>query len=31
LIEALAKRFEVSAQAMKFRLITLGVIEPDQG
>jgi Zn-dependent peptidase ImmA (M78 family) len=29
LIESLAKRFDVSAQAMKYRLTTLGVIEPD--
>jgi Zn-dependent peptidase ImmA (M78 family) len=29
LIESLAKRFEVSTQAMKFRLVNLGVIEPD--
>lgn len=30
LIDALARRFEVSSQAMKYRLITLGIIEPDQ-
>ena len=29
LVERLSKRFEVSAQAMKYRLVTLGVIEPD--
>jgi Zn-dependent peptidase ImmA (M78 family) len=29
LIDALAERFDVSTQAMKFRLVNLGVIEPD--
>jgi Zn-dependent peptidase ImmA (M78 family) len=29
LVESLARRFEVSAQAIKFRLVNLGVIEPD--
>lgn len=29
LIVALAKRFDVSTQAMRFRLVTLGVIEPE--
>ena len=29
LVSRLAKQFEVSAQAMRFRLVTLGIIEPD--
>lgn len=29
LVDSLAERFEVSAQAMKYRLVTLGIIEPD--
>jgi Zn-dependent peptidase ImmA (M78 family) len=28
-VDALAKRFQVSSQAMRFRLVTLGVIEPN--
>jgi Zn-dependent peptidase ImmA (M78 family) len=29
IVESLARGFEVSTQAMKYRLVTLGVIEPD--
>jgi Zn-dependent peptidase ImmA (M78 family) len=29
LVTSLAKRFEVSTQAMRYRLVTFGVLEPE--